>query len=113
MTLDELGALLAGVHPKSYHYTAGKQTGSYVVWQEYAARRQTGGPLLAVNVQVDLYTRKELDPMVDRLLQALEGAGVYHQEPEVGYDPDTGYLRHTIECEIVDTTTRRNTNGSS
>lgn len=111
MTLHEFGALLAEAYPRSYHYTAEKQMGSYVVWQEYAARRQAGGPLLAVNVQVDLYTRKELDPMVDRVLRALERAGVYHQEPEVSYDPGTGYIRHMIECEIIDTTTRRNTNG--
>lgn len=111
MTLNEFGALLAGVYPKTYHYTTSKQKGNYVVWQEYAARRQTGGPLLVRHIQVDLYTRNELDPVVDKLMVALEGAGVYHEEPEVTYDPDTGYIRHLVECEIVDTTTRRMTNG--
>lgn len=111
MTLNEFGALLAGAHPKTYHYAAGTQTGSYVVWREYMARRQSGGPLLVWHIQVDFYTRKELDPAREELLAALERAGTYHEEPEVSYDPDTGYIRHMIECEIVDTTTRRNTNG--
>lgn len=112
MTLHEFPKALLAAELPVYHQVGPDKPGKrYVVWQEYAGRRQTGGPLKVWNIQVDLYTKAELDPVIDKVLWALADADVYCDEPEVSYDAETGYTRYMIECEIVDTTTRRNTNG--
>ncbi len=102
MTLREFAAVLAGAYPNCRHYTAGKQTGSYAVWREYGGRRQQGGPLLVRKIQVDLFTRKELDPALQDITDALDGAGVAFEAPKTTYEEDTGYIHHIILCEVVD-----------
>lgn len=115
MTLHEFPTVLLAAELPVYHQIGPDQPGGcYAVWQEYAGRRQTGGPLKVWNIQVDVYTKTELDPTVDRVLQALTGADVYYEEPEISYEAETGYTRYMIECQIIDTTiTRRITNGQS
>jgi len=67
--------------------------------------------LLIHHIQVDFYTKSELDQRIECLLRELEGSGVYQEEPEISYDAETGYTRYMIECQIIDTTMRRMTNG--
>lgn len=102
MTLREFAAVLAAAYPRCYHFTAGKQTGSYLVWHEFSGRRQNGGPLMVHRIQVDLFTRTELDPALWTITAALSGAGVAYEAPMTSYEPDTGYIHHIILCEVVD-----------
>ena len=112
MTLPEFAAVLLKAGLPVYHQVAPDQPGNrYVVWQEYAGQRQTGGPLLIHHIQVDFYTKSELDQRIECLLRELAGSGVYQEEPEISYDAETGYTRYMIECQIIDTTMRRMTNG--
>ncbi len=67
--------------------------------------------MLIHHIQVDFYTKSELDQRIECLLRELEGSGVYQEEPEISYDAETGYTRYMIECQIIDTTMRRMTNG--
>lgn len=108
MTLADFAAALAGTGMAVYHETAPDTPGDrYAVWQEYYARRQHGGALLIRLIQLDFYTKTELDPELDRLLNALARAGVFFEEPETSFDRETIYTRHMIECEIIDTTKGR------
>lgn len=102
MKLREFAAVLAGAYRNTHHYTAGKQTGNYVVWQEYGGRRQEGGPLMVHKIQVDLFTRTELDPALQDIKDALTAAGVAFEAPMTTYEEDTGYIHHIILCEVVD-----------
>ena len=102
MTLREFAAVLVKAYPNCHHYTAGQQKGSYVVWQEYGGRRQRGGPLLVHKIQVDLFTRTELDPALRDITDALDRAGVTFEAPKTTYEADTGYIHHIILCEVVD-----------
>lgn len=108
MTLADFAAVLVGTGIPVFHEAASDTPGDrYIIWQEYYARRQYGGVLLTRMVQVDFYTKTELDPELDRILGALDRTGVFFEEPETSYDPETGYTRHMIECEIIDTTKER------
>lgn len=112
MTLREFAAILLKAGMEVYHQAAPDKPGTrYVVWQEYAARRQTGGPLLVRSIQVDFYAKAEFDPGLEGLLDALARAGIYREEPEISYDAETGYTRYMIECEIIDTTIGRKKDG--
>lgn len=102
MTLTDFAAALAEAYPNSHHYTAGRQTGNYVVWRELGGRQQRGGPLVIHLIQVDLFTRIELDPALSTILSALSRAGVAVAPPETMYEEDTGYIHHAISCEIAD-----------
>ena len=102
MTLREFGAVLAGAYANTYHYTTGKQTGNYVVWQEYSGYRQPGSPLMIHNIQVDLFTRTEHDPALQNIKNALRDAGVAFEAPLTDYEPETKYIHHAIDCQIVD-----------
>ena len=81
--------------------------GGYAVWQEYESRRQPGGPLVIVSIQVDLFTKEEFDPALEHILAALDAARVAHEVPWTRYDADTGYIHHTIACEIMTGKTER------
>lgn len=108
MTLDDFAAVLVGTGMPVFHEVAPDTPGDrFLVWQEYYARRQHGGVLLTRMIQADFYTKTELDPELDRLLGRLDRAGVFFEEPETGYERETGYTRHMIECEIIDTTKER------
>lgn len=106
MTLREFAAVLATAYPKVSHYTASKEKGNYIVWTEYGGRKQAAGPLTVQKIQVDLYTRVELDPALKSVLMALEKAGVSTDAPATTYEEDTGYIHHIIECEIVSSAER-------
>lgn len=102
MTLNEFAAVLTGGGITTYHNQAPDKPGKrYIVWQEYMAKKQTSTPLILQKIQVDFYTREELDKRLDAFLSYLDDAGVFFEEPLTTYDSETGYTRHIIECEII------------
>lgn len=102
MTLFEfVKALNAGGIPVYHNVAPDKPGKKYIVWQECGGRRPRGSPFVIRAIQVDYYTRKELDEDIDRLMERLDAAGVYAEEPDVTFDEETAYTRYMIECEIV------------
>lgn len=97
--------MLLTVTGRVYHYQAAKEGGdAYLVWQE------VGGRALAASdrrkevireVQVEFYTSVEFDPLLERLMEVLEAHEIAFEEPVSGFDPDTGKIRHILECEAV------------
>lgn len=105
MTLAKFAAVLAGTGIPVYHSTAPEGGGErYIVWQEYGGRYSYGdnAPCEGVQkIQLDLYTKTELDAKLKGLLDALDGADIAHGYPETTFDHDAMCDRHIIECEVI------------
>ena len=105
MTLQELRDLLLQITDKVYHFEAAQESsGRYIVWQETGGRALSGSNRrqeVIRDVQIDLYTEEDFDPMVEQILNQLEDAGIAVNEPTTVYDPDTCLIRHIIECEVA------------
>jgi len=102
MTLNELRDLLLTVGPPVSHYHAHKQPDSYIVWAEYGrhkliADNQTIAS--AVQVQVDYFTKTELDPNVEKITALLDTDEISFSYL-VDYEKDTGYIHHIWDCEV-------------
>ena len=103
MILLELRDLLLTVGIPVYHYSAHKDKGNYIIWTENGANgfnadnRQRER---AYRVQVDLFTRIEFDPNVDKINAVLE-----HDEISFNYlcdyEKDTEYIHHIWDCEVA------------
>ncbi len=103
MGLFEFPRVLLRAKIRVYHQHAPAKPGDrYAVWQEYHARRKPGTPLVVRSIQVDFYSREELDPALEWILREFDAAGVFYEEPETSYDPETGYTRNMIDCQIID-----------
>lgn len=105
MTLPEFRDLLLTVTDRVYHCEPLADSGRrYIVWNETKGRsiRGNGQRKIPVRrVQVDLYTDREYDPLLDKLLGALEGANrVGFGEPIPSYDPTAKMFRYIVECEV-------------
>ena len=105
MTLQELRDLLLRITDKVSHIEAAQEaSGRYIVWHEKGGRALSGSRRrqeVIRDVQIDLYTEEDFDPMVEQILNQLEDAGIAVNEPTTVYDPDTCLIRHIIECEVA------------
>lgn len=104
MTLDEFVQLLLTVIPNVYHFEAFKTDGKYIVWQETGTNGAYGSNRRCRTiqcVQVDFYTKDELDPMVKDLRVALDDDMICFEEQPPVFDPDAKQIRYIFECEIM------------
>lgn len=105
MTLRQFRDLLLTVTPNVYHYVTKTQPDTFIRWQEYGGKTLSTSnrhTLRVARIQVDMFTKTEYDPLLDKLLRSLAGArGVAYSEPITDYEPDTGYIHHSVECEVI------------
>lgn len=105
MTLQEFAEVLRKVTDKVYHFKADDGVaGQYIIWQEMGGTALYGsGTRLAVvkEVQAELYTAEEFDPMLDELLKVFEENDIVFEEPVTAYEKEVGYIRHLIKCQIL------------
>lgn len=105
MRLIEFRDLLSAVLPAVYHYTAPETPpGTYLVWNEYSAGGTYADGRRVVKtqqIQLDLYTKTEFDPMLDNLELVLTDAGIAFSGPNTEYDPKTGYIHNQWDCEVI------------
>lgn len=80
------------------HYTANEKPDSYIVWAEdnQGAAQWADGRMenQAIEGTIHHFTRKEYDPMEDKIMDALNEAGISFRLNSVQYEDDTGYI-HT------------------
>lgn len=103
MTLQEFGAMLATIDPKTRHF-ASNVRGAYTTWAEYgrtddfADGKDQGG----WKVQVERYTQEEYDEIAQKLyekLQNLDNVAVeYIVDSQV--DGENLTIRHLFDCEV-------------
>lgn len=104
MSLIEFRDLLLTALSAVYHYTAQDPPETYLVWAEYSANGvYADGQRVAKtqSIQLDLYTKTEFDPVLDALECVLTEAGVAFDGPDTEYEPDTGYIHHRLDCEVL------------
>lgn len=88
-----------------FHYHAFKKKDRYIVWAENAE----GGSLEAddrkqeysVSGYIDFFTRRENDPVVDMVAEALKSAEISFSLNEVEYEEETKYIHYIWEFEAV------------
>lgn len=103
MTLFDIRDVITEVDPKASHYAAPDNGDlDYTVWQEYKHSSfalddaHAGG----WSFMVFRVTRKEYDPIVDKLEQAFDEADISWNH-EVEYEHEYGIIIHTFRCEAV------------
>lgn len=103
MMLDEFAALLITADPGATKWK-GAGTGNYTVYHPYeiGGLRADGRIVESrLKVQVDRYTRLDLDPIVESLGAAFESTDDIACRHLVEFEPDTGYIHHIWDCEVV------------
>lgn len=103
MTLLELKNLLLTVGPPVSHYHAHHQPDSYIVWAEYGGHNRTADNSIgerALRVQIDLFTRTEFDPDVEKINTLLDRDDISY-EYLVDHEEDTGYIHHIWDAEVA------------
>lgn len=104
MSLQEFRDMLLTVTDAIYHFEAMQEKDEYIVWQEMKGHSLHASDYrceVAKKVQVDLYTKTEFSPTLDRLINVLIENDVAFEEPVPTYEADTSQFRYIIECEVV------------
>lgn len=102
MTLPEFKAVIVGADPNATHYS-GDSTGNYTTWAEFGRSGLHANNRMAETInriQVDRFTKAESDPIVAAITAALDAAEVSY-EYRLDREPDTKYLHHIWDCEVV------------
>ena len=103
MTLTEFYNLIKAVDSDISAYS-GSGTGNYTVYHPYeiGGLRADGRIVESrLKVQVDRYTRLDSDPIVESLGAALESTDDISFRHLIEFEPDTGYIHHIWDCEVV------------
>lgn len=103
--LNNFRDLLLSVTENVFHYEAPKNAPiPHVIWQE------VGGHYLhadntntesVYDVQLDVYTQNEFDPLIESLLGALKQDDIAFDFPTTEYDNELKLIRTIIECEVI------------
>lgn len=88
-----------------FHYHAFKKKDRYIVWAENAE----GGSVEAddrkqeysVSGYIDFFTRRENDPVVDMVAEALKSAEISFYLNSVQYEEETGYIHFEWLFEVI------------
>lgn len=77
----------------------------YFVWQEDGSNDLAANNAhaeLAVTGATDLFTKKEFDPWVDALGEALSSHGIVWGLVSVDFEEDTGFFHYSWDWEVLD-----------
>ena len=104
MTLLDLGHALMTVGVPVYHLEAHEQTDQYIVYAEdgQAGSLWADGKMQEQAIQgtIDYFTRKEFDPNIKKIQEALNGAGVSWRLSSIQYETDTRFQHYEFVWEI-------------
>lgn len=102
--LDCVKNALLTVSKNVGHYQALKATAPYIVWAEdgqsdtvWANNRMLGQ---VIQGTIDLYTKKENDPLFQAVQKALNAAEISFRLNSVQHEDDTGYIHFEWVFEV-------------
>lgn len=88
-----------------FHYHAFKKKDRYVVWAEQAeggsAAADDKKQEFSVSGYIDFFTRREDDPVVDMVTEALKEAEIAFYLNSVQYEEETGYIHFEWLFEVI------------
>lgn len=101
MTLSDIKTLVAGIDTNARHYFSEAQGEDYTYWEETQRLPLTGDDrhLEGWRFYVHRFTKDEADTVAAALYTALDTdprVAVIHT---TDYEPDSGYIHHTYQCE--------------
>lgn len=103
--IDIIRQALLTVTDKVYHFQAQKQTDSYIVFAEDGQSSKSWADnqctYQAITGTVDLFTKKEYDPLVDQIQDALNNGKIYWYLNSVQYEEDTKYKHYEWVWEVA------------
>ena len=86
-----------------FHLEAAKAEKRYIVWREVREKtlRANGKVALRLHViAVDFFTKDEYDELPNKIEVAIDSIGAAHDDVEIDYEPDTGYIHYSWTCEV-------------
>lgn len=104
--IEMLKAALVGVTDKTYHFRrpAGGAKSGYIVFAETGESSDVWTNNVkaeqAIDVAVDYFTLKEMDPIVDAIQQALNSIRCGWRLEAVQYEEETNLIHYTWEVEM-------------
>lgn len=103
--MQEFKKMLETVLEEVYHFEAWQEAGEeYIIWQETGSRSYYASGIRSETVQriqVELYTAKEYQEPLEKLLKVLEDNEVAFEDPVPDYDRETKRFRYIVECEVL------------
>lgn len=102
MTLGEIQELVTRADVNAGHYESASRDGSaYTVWREFRRLNlmRDDEHDEGWRFQIDRFTKREDDPVVDALFRVLDGDDRIAYEYLVDYEHDTRWIHHIFDCE--------------
>lgn len=97
-TLERIKNVLLSVSDNVFHYTAVEKPNQYIVWaEEFEADALNGDNQKleqTISGSIDYFTKVDMDPMVDKLQNALNKAQISFRLNSVQYEEETGYIHY-------------------
>ena len=102
MTLAYIQALIVSVDENAGHYESEHRDGEpFTVWRETGPLNDMGdnAHMGGIAFTVDRFSKTENDEIAAALFAALDQNDLIAVAKKIFYDPDSGYIHHTFECE--------------
>lgn len=103
--LKWFGAMVAGACKNTYHYTrANNAKLPYAVWAEdsesnsFEADNRKAEQFISGSL--NYFTKREFDPVIDDLQEALNETGIIWALESVQYEPETGLIHYEWRWDI-------------
>lgn len=88
-----------------YHYWRPMMQAPFIVWAEdgeaddfHSDNRKSE---VLMNVSVDVYTKEEFDPLLDKVFEFLNDSGIPFTIDSVDFEEDTGIIHYSFSCEMA------------
>ena len=102
--IRKIQEILKTVSDNVWHYEAMKKDGNYIVWEEDAEGNRISADNKksesSIQGTIDYFTKEDMDPMVDRIYNALREAGIAFYLNSVQYEDETGYIHYEYVWEV-------------
>lgn len=104
MTIDEIRLLVISADENARHHWTSSDAKEYTIWSEYARSSFTANGLHSEGwkFQIDRFTTLDDDPIVARIISALDAAEAVSYTHLVDYEgtpKSGGLIHHIFDCE--------------
>lgn len=86
------------------HYEALKKTDKYIIWAEESESSSMEADNRkneqAIQGTIDYFTKEDMDPIIDKIQAALNGACISFFLNSVQYEDETGYIHYEWVWEV-------------
>lgn len=103
--IRKIQEILKTVSDNVGHYEAMKKDDQYIVWAEDAEGKRIAADNkkaeYSIQGTIDYFTKEDMDPMTERIHNALKKAGIAFYLNSVQYEEETGYIHYEWIWEVA------------